>query len=296
MEHECDFNIETDLYIHEGFDKYRVVKTNNSCCVCLGINNAWDSHVLPCYHIAHTRCFRRWLYLRNKADCPICGKINWNIDIKNINVNDLISSDEIIIYDSQKYCFYTEMNSISFKNMRIYNGKNNRHNKIINLNREEFNNIDVANFNEYDCHNFSNKSKNVEFIIELSPRGFEGEMRYIDFCFNNGDYILKYGVGEHRYEYKIENVEFDRMKIYNIKKGKHNKLINILDNNLNKICCERINNINDYNFNNSLNEQYKKNANNEIDIVIELNSVLDKKIIVEIFYYKNLYKLIVKKV
>lgn len=62
---------------------FTIIKTNNACACCLGQNSEWDSYVLPCRHVVHTRCLHRWTYETfekngNKVHCPICGdNVNW---------------------------------------------------------------------------------------------------------------------------------------------------------------------------------------------------------------------------
>lgn len=57
------------------------IKTSKRCVVCLGVNEDWDAYVLPCpgCHAAHSRCFRKWIGIAKKMDCPLCGKIDWSV-------------------------------------------------------------------------------------------------------------------------------------------------------------------------------------------------------------------------
>lgn len=44
---------------------------SDTCCICLGNIKAGEfSTVLPCEHVFHTKCIRRWL--RKSATCPHC--------------------------------------------------------------------------------------------------------------------------------------------------------------------------------------------------------------------------------
>ena len=52
-------------------------KTKKTCLVCLGVNNSWESYILPCGHTAHTRCFRKFITLSNKCICPVCKKMDF---------------------------------------------------------------------------------------------------------------------------------------------------------------------------------------------------------------------------
>ena len=49
------------------------------CMVCLmdeyeKHQTYWAKVQLKCGHIAHTRCFRKWCYTKEKVVCPICRK------------------------------------------------------------------------------------------------------------------------------------------------------------------------------------------------------------------------------
>ena len=38
----------------------------------------WDRYALKCGHKFHTRCLRRWHYIKNCINCPLCGDIDAN--------------------------------------------------------------------------------------------------------------------------------------------------------------------------------------------------------------------------
>lgn len=42
------------------------------CVVCGAKENKWDHYQLACKHYGHTRCIRKWLSLREKAECAWC--------------------------------------------------------------------------------------------------------------------------------------------------------------------------------------------------------------------------------
>ena len=94
---------ERDLYTFDEIDHQNIKteKTSLTCCVCLQSNKQLDSYILPCDHAAHVHCYRRWLFLRNRPDCVLCGFINWNKTSNAPTSCDCIDKcSEHTIYDS----------------------------------------------------------------------------------------------------------------------------------------------------------------------------------------------------
>ena len=54
------------------------VMTKNTCIVCLGSNDKWNSIILPCLHTAHTRCYRAFVNEKKNIVCPVCNEIDWS--------------------------------------------------------------------------------------------------------------------------------------------------------------------------------------------------------------------------
>ncbi len=94
MELEYDFEKEKCRNIELWYCK---TLTNNKeiCCVCLTDedltkeNTPWNRYELPCKHIAHTRCLRRWFHQKQKLNCPYCG------NLEEIDKNEYCSNCEI---------------------------------------------------------------------------------------------------------------------------------------------------------------------------------------------------------
>ena len=76
MELEANYKLENDL-VNFGVLGCYIMKTEKNCIVCKGSNKEWDSYILSCYHSAHTRCYRRYLFKVDKLKCPSCGLLNW---------------------------------------------------------------------------------------------------------------------------------------------------------------------------------------------------------------------------
>jgi hypothetical protein len=50
-------------------DKHNSEKYNEACCCCLSHYKKHDAiRLLPCLHIVHYECFKKW----SKNTCPIC--------------------------------------------------------------------------------------------------------------------------------------------------------------------------------------------------------------------------------
>jgi len=62
------------------------IKTDKECYVCLMSENKWRSHILPCGHTCHSRCYAAYCNMKKSYvySCPVCGDFDPND--KNLSV------------------------------------------------------------------------------------------------------------------------------------------------------------------------------------------------------------------
>jgi len=64
-----------DIYIGKGLVR---IRSKETCYVCLDENSEWMSHILPCGHSIHTRCYAAYIKTKTKFSCPVCGEFDGN--------------------------------------------------------------------------------------------------------------------------------------------------------------------------------------------------------------------------
>lgn len=178
---KCNPELERDLHTFNEINMVDVktIKSKDPCCVCLIINKEWESYCLPCEHIAHTRCYRRWLFLRNKPDCAICGTIQWK------------NETEIIINDNLAQVLENEDEYMHFVKMLIYAGNNNSHTKVLKIHDTSLNNITIEPINKFNDHEFGNRPREIDILIEFKLEN-DDVNRCLELSFHKGMYNLKW--------------------------------------------------------------------------------------------------------
>ena len=78
----------------------------------------WDRYFFPCKrHIAHTRCYRKWLHEKQKVICPTCGDLYICYECQFVTNN----IKEKQIHDKNNG--HHVLNNINNKSAFFYNGK-----------------------------------------------------------------------------------------------------------------------------------------------------------------------------
>ena len=110
------------------FDLFvKTIKGNNEkCSLCFVVNNLYDKYTLTCKHTYHTKCFRRYCFLRDAIICPMC-----NYDIKPFN-------DKMIESNKHSSNVFRMLNS-DFKEDVINEYIRNHIKKMITLNEQYYN-------------------------------------------------------------------------------------------------------------------------------------------------------------
>ena len=74
---ELEFNADKEYIGDELLFYTKPIKGDkNICNVCLDANKQFDKFKLSCGHKVHTRCFRRFCFVKNCCNkCPLCGDI-----------------------------------------------------------------------------------------------------------------------------------------------------------------------------------------------------------------------------
>lgn len=60
-------------------DYCQIIKNDTEVClICLSVKKDWTKYKLKCGHQFHTRCYRKWIAVKHKLNCSLCGDLDEN--------------------------------------------------------------------------------------------------------------------------------------------------------------------------------------------------------------------------
>ena len=75
---EIPFNYRSEYLKCLGYTKH-IDDSDELCLVCMTDETEeglqWERYQLQCGHIFHTRCLRRWCYVKKHLNCSYCGDL-----------------------------------------------------------------------------------------------------------------------------------------------------------------------------------------------------------------------------
>ena len=92
---ELNSNIDNE-YMKCVFFAKDVEDNYDLCLICMidehDDNQHWQRYQLPCGHIFHTRCFRRWCSEKQHLNCSFCGNLSEDKNNIYCDVHDTFGS------------------------------------------------------------------------------------------------------------------------------------------------------------------------------------------------------------
>lgn len=265
-------------------DKHQIVtsKYNKECSICNKTDNSLLSYLLPCTHIAHIQCYKKWIIKSGKPTCNICGYIKWfyKENYNNIILAHAFNMRERKISDNN----FSIFNAYKINKITIYDGDDNHHTNMIEVTKE-LDNLNIVPVTKKNDYEFGNRPRELDIKIDFNfsnmVSGVSGKKSLLIY-FHKGIYSIRWDdenphVFENSLPESLTNGGLDkgadvclhisRVRIYNEKNNNRDQVLTIMGGLYeDAVKIEKVNKENNYWFGNNI---------GDLDIVMEFHNELN---------------------